>query len=254
MPELWHLKVSSYNEKARWALDYKRVPHVRRAVTPGNHPTTARRIWGGDTLPALVLDDGEAIGDSTAIIAALEQRHPEPALYPGDPEERRRALELEDFFDEELGPHVRVLVVHSALPDAKLFLSTFTPDVKGPRRVAAQAGFPVLRRRIAAAFALDDDRVGLAFAKIGSAGERFRSEVGPDGYLVGGRFSVADLALAALVSPAVAPTQFPYPQPQRDHPRLAPVRDALAASGLADWAKEMYLRHRGTSAEVRRLD
>jgi hypothetical protein len=26
LPVVWHLKVSSYNEKPRWALDYKRVP------------------------------------------------------------------------------------------------------------------------------------------------------------------------------------------------------------------------------------
>ena len=30
-PILYHLQVSHYNEKARWALDYKRIPHVRRA-------------------------------------------------------------------------------------------------------------------------------------------------------------------------------------------------------------------------------
>ena len=34
-PVLWHLEISHYNEKARWALDYKGIAHVRRAVTPG---------------------------------------------------------------------------------------------------------------------------------------------------------------------------------------------------------------------------
>ena len=43
-PVLWHLKVSHYNEKARWALDYKRVPHVRRALMPGLHRRKARRL------------------------------------------------------------------------------------------------------------------------------------------------------------------------------------------------------------------
>ena len=48
----------------------------------------------------------------------------------------------------------------------------------------------------------------------------------------------------------VAPEQFPYPQPQRGHPRLAPVREALEAAGLTEWACEIYARHRGRSAEV----
>jgi hypothetical protein len=56
--------------------------------------------------------------------------------------------------------------------------------------------------------------------------------------------------VAALVSPAVAPEQFPYPQPQRGHPLTAPVREALSEHGLADWARGIYARHRGTSAEV----
>ena len=41
-PLLWHLKVSHYNEKARWALDYKGVPHVRRAVDAGRHRGSPR--------------------------------------------------------------------------------------------------------------------------------------------------------------------------------------------------------------------
>src|SRR6059058_1859108 len=37
LPVLWHFTVSHFNEKARWALDFKRVPHVRRALLPGFH-------------------------------------------------------------------------------------------------------------------------------------------------------------------------------------------------------------------------
>src|SRR3954452_14164730 len=87
-PVLWHLKVSNYNEKARWALDYKGIPHVRRAAVPGSHAKVARRLSGGTTFPVLVLD-GKAIGDSTRIIEPLEARPRAPPLYPADPAERR---------------------------------------------------------------------------------------------------------------------------------------------------------------------
>ena len=107
-PILWHIPVSHYSEKARWALDHKRVEHERRAPLPGAHILEALWLTRGSakTLPVLRLD-GRNIGDSTAIIAALEVRYPEPPLYPDDPDERRRALDLEDFFDEELGPQIR---------------------------------------------------------------------------------------------------------------------------------------------------
>jgi glutathione S-transferase len=246
---LWHLKVSNYNEKARWALDYKQVPHARRAVTPGRHRAVARSLWGGTTFPVLVLD-GEAIGDSTRIVEALEHRCPEPPLYPADPERRRWALELEDFFDEQLGPHVRLLVLHHVLPDAGLMFGTFAPDLEGPRRLVARATFPRLRRRLVASFGIDERSVALAYERIRAAGERFREQLQPSGYLVGDGFSVADLTLAALLAPAVAPPQFPYPQPQRGHPLLAPLRDALAEAGLLEWTLGMYEQHRGRCAAI----
>ena len=61
---------------------------------------------GDGTLPVLDLD-GRRIVDSTAIIAALEQRQAEPAIYPADADQRRQALELEDFFDENAGHDMR---------------------------------------------------------------------------------------------------------------------------------------------------
>ena len=249
VPVLWHLKVSHYNEKARWALDYKAVPHVRRAAVPGQHRSIATKLTGGRTFPVLELN-GEVIGDSTRIIRALEHRYPEPPLYPADPDERRRALELEDYFDEELGPASRLLFLYHALPDTGLMLGAFAPDLKGVRRVVARATFPRLRPRVAAGFGVDEESAALAFDRLREAGDRLRAELQPSGYLVGDGFTVADLTLAALLAPLVAPEQFPYPQPQRGHPRLAPVREALEAAGLTEWAHEMYARHRGRSAEV----
>jgi glutathione S-transferase len=251
LPVLWHLKVSNYNEKARWALDFKGVPHARRAAVPGPHRTTARRLAGGSTLPVLVLD-GHAIGDSSLIIEALERRYPEPSLYPSDPAERRRALELEEFFDEQLGPHVRLLFLHLALPDARLVLGAFVPDLRRSASALARLAFPALRRRIRAQFHIDTDSVARAYEKLAAAGTRFRAELQPSGYLVGRGFSVADLTLAALIAPAVAPPQFPYPQPQRGHRLLIPLREALASEGLLYWAADMYARHRGSSAEIKR--
>ena len=249
VPVLWHLKVSNYNEKARWALDYKGVPHVRRAVHAGAHRRVARRLYGGTTFPVLELGD-HAIGDSTEIIAELERLHPEPPLYPADPAGRRRALELEDFFDEELGPYARLLAVHHLFVDADLALATFVPDLAGPRRLLARATFGRIRRRVTDSFGIDAESVEQAFQKLRSAGRRFQAELSPDGYLAGDRFSVADLTLAALVAPVVAPMQFPYRQPQRGHALLEPVVGALAEHGIVDWTRRIYSTHRGRSAEL----
>jgi glutathione S-transferase len=248
-PVLWHLKVSHYNEKARWALDYKRVPHVRRAAIPGRHARIARSLGAGRTFPVLELD-GEILGDSTLIIHALERRHPEPPLYPADPADARRALEIEDFFDEEFGPYLRLLVLEHMLPDPRLFLGAFAPDLSAPRRWVARAIHPLTRRKVAADFGIERSGVELAWSKCRLAGERFAAELQPNGYLVGDGFTVADLTVAALLSPVVAPVEFPYPQPQRDHPRLADLRRMLDGWGALEWAREIYARHRPASMEV----
>jgi glutathione S-transferase len=248
-PVLWHLKVSHYNEKARWALDFKRVPHIRRAAIPGRHAKIAKTLGAGTTFPVLELD-GEVIGDSTRIIRELERRYPESPLYPDDATERRRALAIEDFFDEELGPYLRLLVLQHMLPDPSLLLGAFAPDLSSPRRLTARAIYPLIRRGIARDFGIDRARVEGAWQKCRRACERFAVELGSSGYLVGERFTVADLTVAALLSPVVAPQQFPYPQPQREHPRLADLRRMLDDRGALAWTRWIYEHHRPRSMAV----
>ena len=74
-PILWHIPISHYSEKARWALDYKRLPHRRRALPGGAHMLVALLLTRGESVTFPVFsDDEETIADSTAIIAELERR------------------------------------------------------------------------------------------------------------------------------------------------------------------------------------
>src|SRR5207247_1271579 len=97
---------------------------AHKAALAGAHMAIALSLTRGRsyTFPVLELDR-RAIGDSTAIIAALEQRHPQPPLYPAEPSERRRALELEEWFDEELGPYIRRFAFHELRRDPDRFSS-----------------------------------------------------------------------------------------------------------------------------------
>jgi len=108
-PLLWHIPLSHYSEKVRWALDYKGIAHRRRVLGPDYLIRVWRATRQGQ-LPVLWLD-GQAIADSTRIIAELEEAYPEPALYPRDTATRQRALALEDDFDETLGPALRAAIV-----------------------------------------------------------------------------------------------------------------------------------------------
>jgi glutathione S-transferase len=143
-PVLWQFRFSHFNEKARWALDWKGIPHVRRSLLPGFHVPRVLWMTGQKSVPVLVLD-GETIHDSTRIIERLERLRPEPALYPADDADRRRALALEEFFDEELGPHVRRALFHELLPETEFAAAAFTLGFGPGVRRLYRALFPALR-------------------------------------------------------------------------------------------------------------
>ncbi|MBM3557707.1 MAG: glutathione S-transferase, partial [Alphaproteobacteria bacterium] len=54
--ELLQFRASPYNEKIRWALDLKRIPHRRRSVAPGPHVPALKPLTGRTTTPVLKLD------------------------------------------------------------------------------------------------------------------------------------------------------------------------------------------------------
>jgi glutathione S-transferase len=244
---LWHIEISHYNEKARWALDLKGVDYERRAPTPGAHMLVALWLTRGrhKTFPVLQLD-GEAIGDSTAIIAALERGFPDPPLYPEDPDERSRALDLEEFFDEELGPHVRLLAFHEATKDPAI-VERFTVDVL-PRRLADVAPVRAGAARFFSAFTglrygvKSDRRAELARGKILAGFDRLESELGDREYLVGDRFTVADLTAASLLYPLVQPPEGPWLPPPPA--ALERFREPLEDRPGFRWVEEMFRRHR----------
>jgi glutathione S-transferase len=91
-------------------------------VTPALQEFTARRLRAGRTVPVLEMN-GHAIGDSTKIIEEIERRWPEPTLYPADPEERSRALDLEDYFDEQCGRDLRRVLFGDNLAEPETFLA-----------------------------------------------------------------------------------------------------------------------------------
>jgi glutathione S-transferase len=251
-PVLWQIKVSHYNEKARWALDYKGVPHKRRAPMPlfGSAPA-AWLMTRRPTFPVLRLD-GEAIGDSTRIIGALEARYPDPRLYPADPAERARALELEDFFDEQLAPYVRRYGwFHMSQHPHAFFLTAF-PDSSPLKRALLRPGALPTTAAVRRRYGITEASAEEARGKVLAAMDRIEAEIGPSGYLVGDSFSVADLAAAALSTPFVRPPERQYLPPELPPEPLRAFGDELTARPAGQWVLDMYRRHRSVSAELKR--
>lgn len=255
-PRLWHIPVSHFSEKARWALDFKGVEHERRAPPPGVHMGIALALTGGrsKTFPVLELD-GRRIGDSTAIIDALEQAVPEPALYPENPELRARALELEEYFDERLGPQIRLLGWHELRRDPERMAEVAAATLPGP--VAGLAPTRALGGRLASTYVslryrvADEDAAEEARTVVAECFDRLERELGrgEGDYLIGSSFSVADLTAASLFYPLVMPEGAPRALRDRTE-RFAAYCERFEGREGYRYIERMYARHRRGSAET----
>jgi glutathione S-transferase len=202
------------------------------------------------TLPVLDLD-GERIVDSTRIIEALERHDPQPALYPDDPSERERALSLEDFFDEHAGHDLRRVAFYS-LRDDPDYVGAFLTTGQGPatRRIfrtlfSAPGSMAYANRR----YRINAADVAASTTQLAAALDRITAELQPSGYLVGSRFSVADLTAAALLFPLAWPAELQYDYPE---PPDSPLQRTFEGHPALDWIRQIYSRHRGHSAEIAR--
>jgi glutathione S-transferase len=247
---LWHLPTSHFSEKVRWALDLKQVPHTRRTPLAVPHFLVARALTRGETLTFPVMElPGGTVGDSTAIIAELERRYPEPPLYPADAAERARALEMEDWFDVNLGRDIRVIALQAVAhdpPRLEQLAARHRPAPWGrfPRTWAKLFGASIRQR-----YGLDrPGAVERARDGVHVAFERLERELGGADYLVGDTFTVADLTAASHFYWLIQPPEGPRVVdrlPESLAEFMAPMRDREGYR----WVLETYRRHRRPAHE-----
>jgi glutathione S-transferase len=115
-------------------------------------------------------------------------------------------------------------------------------------RLAFGAMFPIARPLFRRQLGMSE----LARARDRLAGyfDRLESAIGPSGYLVGDRFSIADLTAAAVMTAIIRPPQFSYALPEPWPSELVELRATVAHRPGVRWVLDIYERHRGASAEV----
>jgi glutathione S-transferase len=249
--ELLQFRYSHYNEKVRWALDWKGIPHRRVDLLPGLHRGRIRKLTGQTSTPVLKLGDWVVAG-SAAIIDRLEHQFPDaPSLYPADSRQRDRALEFQRHFDLVLGPAARLVAFAAQLDDARCLPDLFSEARPPLERLLYRTLFPVTRRLMRRAYGVDvyhhRRTAEINLEENLAAIERSTKRCF---YLAGGAFSVADLTAASLLAPLVVP---PYPDTDPPGPKPAAwteLIERVRARAAGEWALEMYRRHRAHPQSV----
>ena len=241
---LYQFRFSPYNEKVRWALDYKGIAHRRVSLLPGPHIGKARKLSGQSATPILVIDS-DVIAGSADILDEIERRFPDRPLGPAGEVGRARAAQVERIFDDGITPKIRRAVLAAMIDSPGYMARCFAQGHSGFVRVFYGLALPFARGLIKKGNGItgrDSVREGEAAAQ--EALDWVVAETAATGYLFGTAFSRADLVVAAHLAPLVDPPhadmQRPSPMPRRMRKWLARWR---AHPGAA-WVMAMYAKHR----------
>lgn len=209
------IPLSHYCEKARWALDRAALPYKESPHVPLLHRLATKRNDGG-SVPMLVHGSRRLI-DSTDILLHADAICGGNLLYPKDAVLRREVDALEERFDTELGPHVRRWAYAQLLPQAKLLRSMWSCGTPRFEASFIPVIAPLVCRLVRSTYRITPEstqrsleRIRELFCQVDerlSDGRRF---------LVGERFTAADLTFAALAAPMLLPVECRAVQPRLD--------------------------------------
>lgn len=207
-PRLITIAVSHYCEKARWALDWLKIPYVEENhAPPFNRFHT--RLHGGTTVPLLVTEGGNFV-DSTDILHYLDSISPQShRLYPINPLQRQEVDKLEDLFDRQLGVSTRCWAYFYVLDRPKLVQNVWCMGVPKLEQVGCAIAFPLLRNMVRKAFNSTSEGAARSLSKIKEIFAKVEKRLEGQKYLVGDSFTAADLTFAALSAPVIRPAEHP---------------------------------------------
>jgi glutathione S-transferase len=201
MLKIYGIPISVHTRKVIVAAVEKGVPFENDPVIPFNPPAGWAELSPTGKIP--VARDGELVlRDSSVICAYLERVHPHPALYPPLPADYARALWHEEYADGTVFREV----VHGLF-----FQKVIRP------RLLKEAGDAV---------AIDAILNGALPRVFGYLDEALGAEA-----LDGGRFGIADIALASNL---INFHYLGYEIDRRRHPRLA--------ASFASWLERPSMR------------
>ena len=184
------------------------------------------------------------IQGSTEIIDFLERTFPDRSLTPPDPRDANSALEWEKYLDEEIGVTLRLWFYYHTLADRDRALRFLCTDATWLQRSLFALSFAPIRVKMtqlmninAVTASAAERRFALAFDRLDQALER-----GP--FLVGNRFSRADLSACSLLWPLCRPGESESEVEALFAPTICALRKQLQHRRFYRWVLERYQEDR----------
>ncbi len=237
---------SHYCEKARWALDRVGAKFTEEAHPPLFHLFRTKPN-GGRSVPILFSPHG-TIKDSTDILHFLDGWvDGAKKLFPTEPKDRKEVEDLEDYFDRSLGPATRRIAYHYVLRDKDYFIALNMGGLGALELRAFKILAPVLMKAIKKGLHVDDEGKKRSEEKLEEVLLRVEKLLA-DGrsFLVGDRFTAADLTFASLFAPVLLPDEYGIPggKPSMAFPAFDAYVASMRARPAGAFALRMFREHR----------
>ena len=248
------IPISHFCEKARWALHRAGVPYTERRHLQGIHRVAARRAGGGSTVPVLVCTEG-VLGESAQIVDYADRHAPaDRRLYPEDPVAAGEIRALEADWDARLGPAGRMWMYDALRGQRHIALAYAPAGVPAWQRRLFPLVYRPVTRLIDRVLDITPEKAAEALGEVrsafGAVGERLA-----DGrpYLMGERFTAADLTFASLAASVLMPPGYgvPLPQPHELPERMAATVQELRAHPAGAHVLRMFAEERWRQAGAR---
>ena len=225
--QLITIPISHFCEKARWALERARIPYRERPHMQCLHWVAVKRAGGGRTVPVLVTED-RVLSDSADILAYADSRTPaDRRLYPEDAPLAEETRALARDFDARLGPQGRRWM-YDGLRGRREIVKRYAPTgVPGWQRRALPLAMAPVTGIIDRYFDITPETVAESLQDVRATFDEVGERLG-DGrpYLMGERFTAADLTFSALSAAITMPPQYGVPLPGPDE-LPAPMADVV---------------------------
>jgi len=246
-PTLYTFAISHFSEKARWTLDAAGIDYREAPLVPFFHLWQTRRIVGHINTVPILIEDQTVLRSSDAILAWAQARTPSEnaALFPLDAAEQAQFDTLQQRY-MRIGRYVIRCAYDGVLRQPDALVAVWSIGASAAQKWTLRTAAPLLKQVLRRRFRIDPASVEAATRTLQAELDTIDAALAGGEYLIGQRFTVADIMVAALLAPLADPEGHPvYTRPE--FRRCAADATALFATHpTIAWVKRRYAENRGS--------